>query len=122
MKRTLVLGALLALSACDASPLTCMEADLAISARFEEALAPHRACEVDADCGLFSPRVECADSQFAFCPSSARTDSLEDAQRDVQALGEADCVRVSPGCVSSATCAPATAECVEGVCRAVSSL
>jgi len=95
MKRTLVLGALLALSACDASPLSCMEADLAISARFEEALAPHRACEVDADCGLFSPRV--------------------------QALGEADCVRVSPGCVSSATCAPATAECVEGVCRAVSS-
>ncbi|MEQ9080782.1 MAG: hypothetical protein RLP09_43360 [Sandaracinaceae bacterium] len=113
---------MLALSACDASPLSCMEADLAISARFEEALAPHRACEVDADCGLFSPRVECADSQFAFCPSSARTDSLEDAQRDVQALGEADCVRVSPGCVSSATCAPATAECVEGVCRAVSSL
>lgn len=99
---------------------TAMDVDLEASRCFESALAfEDAACAADADCTLIDPSIDCVDSHFGRCPravAASRVDAWSAAADDAAAVVCAE----APAGFRSASCAAATARCVESRCTATS--
>ena len=118
-----LLGLLLALVACgDAAtePPVCGEASHVQleAAALATALPPDNSCAVDADCTAVDVQLICpSDARIGYCPAAVPVRFLSELPMRRAEAETVHCDTFAPGCVSFATCAPASPVCGDGVCR-----